>query len=225
VQEIGEEAMRLFALVITVAALTAGAASAQAWKPFTVPELGVTAEFPGQPVRSTGIYKSALVPNGAPSHIYQLKTDTAVLTLVVVDVLDRGAEGATILEEAAYLLTLTGSDTRMDNTARVSGGVRAIYGRLITVDLKHGPTPQADGVTYPTQGALNWLKEFAGVDMPIGGSSTSSLFFTRGRLYLVHGLNLPNAGARASNAMRFAQSLSWAFPDYLQPQGRGAGGN
>ena len=200
--------MRRFVLgwLLLVAITLPVAAAQQVWQEFAPDGLGLIVEFPGEPVRASGVYKTALVPNGAPTHIFQLKTNAAIYTATVVDLMDRGKDGASLLEEAALLMARTGSEKRMDLVSRINLTGTAIYGRWITVDLKREPAGEI-------QNALGWLKAASGVEMPIGSSSTSSLFFTRGRLYMVHGMNLPDAGTQAGNAMRFAHSVNWNFPD------------
>jgi hypothetical protein len=204
--------MRRFALVsVLVVAITLPAAAAQrAWKEFATGELGLIVEFPGEPARAAGVYKTALVPNGVPTHIFQLRNGTGILTAIVVDLRDRAVEGASLLEEAAYLMALTGSTTRMDLVSRVNFAETAFYGRWISVALTQEPTAER-------RRAVDWLQAASGVEMPVGGSASASLFYTRGRLYIAHGVNLPAGGTQASQAMRFVHSVNWNFPDLGRP--------
>jgi hypothetical protein len=185
-------------------------AAQQDWNEFTTGDLGLVVEFPGEPIRSSGVYKTALVPEGTRTDIFQLRNGTGILTATVVNLPAHAREGGSLLEEAAYLMALTGSTKRMDLVSRVNFAETAFYGRWITVELKEEPTVER-------RGALEWLRAATGVEMPMGGSATASLFYARGRLYMVHGVNLPAAGTQASQAMRFAHSVNWNFPDLGRP--------
>jgi hypothetical protein len=201
--------MRLFVIILVgLVGLSAGAGAQQEWKSFTVPEFGLTVEFPGEPRRAVGNYRSVLT-RGTRTHIFQLGTADAIYTATVVDLADRAEEAANFMQEAAFLILQSGSEVTADEPVQISERNRPIYGRFIAMAFRHGPTPDADGVTIPTSSALQWLANATRVNMANGYSSATSLFSTRGRLYIVQGVSR-NAAA-AADAARFARSIKLAF--------------
>jgi hypothetical protein len=203
--------MRLFAIVLmTLVGLSGGAGAQQAWKSFTVPEFGLSVEVPGEPRRAAGNYRSVLT-RGTRTHIFQLATGDAIYTATVVELADRAEESANFLQEAAFLILQSGSDVTADEPAQISDRNRPIYGRFIAMEFNRGPTPDADGVTIPTASAMQWLGNATRVNMANGYASATSLFATRGRLYIVQGVSR-NAAA-AADAARFARSVKLAFTD------------
>ncbi len=201
--------MRLIALIIVVA-LTASL-SAAAWKEYPQPQLGFVVEFPSEPAGSTGTYKTGLVPS-ATTHIYSVKEEHAVYVATVVDLLDRKEEGATLLGEAESFLTGLG-DVASISTSRVEPGRAAIYGRFVTLNCKSSHVPDGLGQTATT--VRTWFKNMTAVDCPDGSRLMANLFFNRGRLYLIQGMNLPTTDDAASSpsALRFANSVSFFAAD------------
>ena len=202
--------MRCLALVIA-AALIALSASGAAWKEYPQPQLGFVVEFPADPAASMGNYRTGLVPS-ATAHMYSLKEDHAVYVATVVDLLDRKEEGATLLGEAESIVTQLGDVTSI-STSRVEPGRAAIYGRFITINCRSGRVPEGLGQTAETVRA--WFKSTSGGDCPDRSRLMVNMFFNRGRLYLIQGINLPSTEDAASSpaALRFATSISFFAAD------------
>ncbi len=195
--------MRSIVCVIAVM-LMASSLMAAAWKEYPQRDLGFLVEFPGDPAASTGRYHTGLVQS-ANAHIFSFKDDQAFYVATVVDFLDRKEEGATLLGEAESNLTLLG-DVASISISRVTPGANAQYGQFITIDCKSRTGQRGQGET-----ARTWFKDITGGECPDQGRLVVNAFFTRGRLYLIQGINLPGSeDARLSAAaMRFANSLSF----------------
>jgi hypothetical protein len=200
--------MRLIVLAAAAALLSSQPALA-AWKEYTYPELGFVVAFPADPSTSTGIYTSVLVDK-APTHIFTLKEGNSIFTATVVDMMGHKEEGASLMGEAEFLMHLLG-DTKGNSTSRVEPGKAAVYGRQITIDIRDGVIPEQAG---QTDAAHKWFKAATGMEIPTGSRLTTNLFFNRGRLYMIQGINLPAQGdAGGPEAVRFAESLSFMQPD------------
>ena len=202
--------MRSIAFVI-VAAVIASTAVAAAWKEYPQPDLGFVVEFPADPAVSTGNYKTTLVPS-AVAHIYSVKEDHALYVATVVDLLDRKEEGATLLGEAESNVRGLGDVTSI-SMSRVEPGRAAIFGRFITIDCRNGKP--ADEIGQTPAAVRTWFKNITGVECPDKGRLMVNLFFNRGRLYLINGINLPSADEDTSSpaALRFANSISFFSAD------------
>lgn len=177
-----------------------------AWKEHPYNDLGFAVEFPNEPTISTGAYHSILV-NSAPVHIYTRKEDDATFVASVVDLQDRAADGASILIEAEFNLGLLG-DVSATEISRVEPGKAAVFGHFVTVDCRNDKVPDQPG---QTEAAQKWFKAISGVDCPNKGRLTVNLLFTRGRLYLISGINNPNPDggpALSPAALRFTNSVS-----------------
>ena len=200
--------LTMFALV---ASLFACSALAVAWKEYPQPQLGFVVEFPSEPGASTGNYKTGLVPS-ATAHIYSVKEDHAVYVATVVDLLDRKEEGAILLGEAESILTLLGDVTSI-SVSRVEPGRAAIFGRFITIDCRSGRPSNQLGQTSET--ARAWFKNMTGVECPDRSRLMVNMFFNRGRLYLIQGINLPTTDDASSSpaALRFSNSVSFFAAD------------
>ena len=144
--------MRAVGLMIAGVLILSSAAAA-AWKEYPQPQLGFVVEFPADPASSAGKYQTVLVPS-ATAHIYSLKEDRAIYVATVVDLLDRKEEGATLLGEAEFNLTLLGDVTGY-TTSRVEPGRAAIFGRFFTIDCRSGKAPGQPG---QTDTARAWFK-------------------------------------------------------------------
>ena len=201
--------MRQIAFVITAVVIAAGSAAA-AWKEFHQPQLGFSVEFPADPAVSTGSFHTALVPS-ATAHIYSVKEDHALYVATVVDLLDRKEEGANILNEAEFNLTLLG-DVVETTPARVEGGRAAVWGHFVTIGCRSGKAPDQPG---QTEAAHAWFKAITEVACPDRGRLTVNMFFNRGRLYLIQGINLPSTADSSfgPSALRFASSVSFFPPE------------
>src|SRR5437867_3355371 len=172
-----------------------------AWKEYPQPQLGFVVEFPADPATSTGNYKTTLAPS-ATVHIFSLKEDHALYVASVVDLLDRKEEGATLLGEVTSI-----------STSRVEPGRAAIYGRFITINCRSGHVPDALGQTPET--IRSWFKNTTGVDCPDRSRLMVNMFFNRGRLYMIQGINLPSTEDASSSpaALRFSNSISFFAAD------------
>ena len=202
--------MRQFGLIMT-AALIASSAAAAAWKEYPQPQLGFVVEFPADPEVSTGNYKTGLVPS-ATAHIYSLKEEHALYVATVVDFLDRKEEGAILLVEAESTLSQLG-DVISISTSRVEPGRAAIYGHFITINCRSGRVTDQQGQTAAT--VRTWFKNITGVECADRSRLMANMFFNRGRLYMIQGINLPSADDDSSSpaALRFANSISFFAAD------------
>ncbi|HEX5278653.1 MAG TPA: hypothetical protein VFW28_01115 [Micropepsaceae bacterium] len=192
-----------------------------AWKEHPYSDLGFAVEFPGEPATSTSTYHTVLVGN-APVHIYSRKEADASYVASVVDLQDRAADGASLLIEAEFELSLLG-DVSGNEVSRVEPGKDAVFGHFITVDCRSDKAPDQPG---QTEAARKWYKAVSGLDCPDKARLTVNLLFTRGRLYLIQGMNDPNADgttALSPAALRFANSVSLFAPGGQRNRADGAG--
>jgi hypothetical protein len=201
--------LRQMILTIAAAVLACGTA-AGAWKEYPQPQLGFVVEFPSDPVVSTGNYKTVLVAS-APVHIYSVREENARYVATVVDLPDRKEEGASLLIEAEFNLNLLG-DITGNSTSRVEPGKNAIFGRFITINCRNDRVPDQPG---QTEAAQAWFKAITGTDCPNGARLTVNMFFNRGRLYLINGMNIPSKDENSfgPSALRFANSISFYRAD------------
>jgi hypothetical protein len=202
--------MRPIALLMVAALISATPASA-AWKEYPQPQLGFVVEFPSDPASSTGTYKTTLV-QGATVHIYSVKEDHALYVATVVDLLDRKEEGAILLGEAESLITQLGDVTSI-SVSRVEPGRAAVFGRFISIDCRSSRVP--DGLGQTIENVRSWFKNLTGVDCPDRSRLIVNMFFNRGRLYLINGINLPNTedNSVGPSALRFSNSISFFAAD------------
>lgn len=193
-----------FILILTCSALAA-------WKEYPQPQLGFVVEFPAEPSSSTGNYHTTLVPS-ATAHLYSVKEDHAVYVAAVVDLLERKEEGAILLGEAESILSELGDVTSV-SVSRVEPGRAAVYGRFITINCRSNHVPTQLGQTVET--VRTWFKTVSGTDCPDRSRLMVNMFFNRGRLYLVQGINLPNDDDASASpaALRFANSISFFAAD------------
>jgi hypothetical protein len=193
------------------AVLIASTAAGAAWKEYPQPQLGFVVEFPAEPNVSTGIYKTTLVPS-ATAHIYSVKEDHALYVATVVDLLDRKEEGAILLGEAESMITQLGDVTSI-SVSRVEPGRAAVFGRFITIDCRSGRVPDGLGQTSDT--IQTWFKNMTGIDCPDRSRLIVNMFFNRGRLYLIQGINLPSSEDAPTGpaALRFSNSISFFAAD------------
>jgi hypothetical protein len=198
-------------VLMIAAALIALTAAGASWKEYPQPQLGFVVEFPSEPAASTGNYKTGLVPS-APSHIYTVTEDHAVYVATVVDLPDRKEEGAILLGEAESLVAELGDVTSI-STSRVEPGRAAVYGRFMTINCRAARVPDQLGQTAAT--LRTWFKNATGAECPDQSRLIVNLFFNRGRLYMIQGINLPGTDDAASSpaALRFANSISFFAAD------------
>lgn len=172
--------MRLTACTIVAATLVATTLpAAAAWKEYRYEDLGVVKEFPVAPKMQTGTYKTP-VAGTATAHILTAEEEGIKYTLTVVDLMNKVEQGATLMGECVYLAEDEGKPVA-NMMARVEPGPRAIYGRIISDDLKDG------------------------------SRAMTACFYTKGRLYKVQALVLPSNPdyPNSSQAIRFVNSLSF----------------
>ena len=200
--------MRPMSWMIAAAWIASAPAS---WKEYPQPELGFVVEFPSDPTASTGNYRTGLVAS-APAHIFAVKEEHAVYVATVVDLLDRKEEGATLLGEAESTVSQLGDVTSI-STSRVEPGRAAIYGRFMTINCRRGRVTDQLGQTADT--VRTWFKNITGADCPDGSRLMVNLFFNRGRLYMIQGINLPTTDDAPSSpaALRFSNSVSFFAAD------------
>ena len=201
--------MRAIGLMLAAALVVSVPASA-AWQEYPTKELGFVVEFPAAPMNARASYRTVLVPNGATAHLFTVKEENTIYVATIVDLLDRKEEGATLLGEAEYNLTLLG-DLSGQSVSRVEPGRDAIFGRFLTVTCRAG---RAGGQAGQVEGAVAWFKQITGADCPTGARLTSNIFHNRGRLYLISGINLPNGDNNfGPAALRFTNSISFYAAD------------
>ena len=215
--------MRLTGILLAAASLVLVSGTAfSAWKEHPYKDLGFAVEFPDEPTTSTGSYHSVLVGN-APVHIVSRKDSDATFVASVVDLQDRAADGASLLIEAEFELSLLG-DVSANEVSRVEPGKAAVFGHFITIDCRSDKAPDQPG---QIEAARKWYKEVSGLDCPNKARLTVNLLFTRGRLYMIQGLNAPTTDgsvALSPAALRFANSVSLFSPDGPRNRADGAGG-
>jgi len=200
--------MRIIALIAS-AMLIASAPAAAAWKEYPQPQLGFVVEFPADPANSNGTYKTTLVPSAA-AHMFSLKDDQTLYIATVVDLLDRKEEGATLLGEAESMLRQLGDVTSI-SASRVEPGRAAVFGRFITIACRSARVPDLLGQTAVS--VRTWFRNITGSECPDGSRLVVNMFFHRGRLYMIHGINLPSDDVASPAALRFANSISFFAAD------------
>lgn len=208
-------------LLAAVLAMTCGTALA-AWKEHPYKDLGFVVEFPDEPSVATANYHTVLIDK-APVHIYSARQEGATFVASVVDLQDRAGEGASLLIEAEFNITLLG-DVAATEISRVEPGKAAVFGHFITVDCRKDKTPDQPG---QTEAAQRWFNQITGVDCPDKGRLTVNLLFNRGRLYLLSGINNPNPDggvALSPAALRFTNSVSLFQADGTRNRADGGAG-
>jgi hypothetical protein len=216
-----EETLRFIALSLAAAAVLASASAVAAWKEYPYKDLGFVVEFPDPPQASNGNYKTVLV-DSAPVHIFTQHQEGALFIASVVDLQSRAQEGASLMTEAEFNLGLLG-DISGNSTSRVEPGKAAVFGRFITIDCHSGKAPDQPG---QTEAAHAWFQAITGTQCPDDGRLTVNMFFHRGRLYLIQGINLPNKEDNnfGPAALRFANSISFFAADGTRNRADGNGG-
>src|SRR3954470_16861310 len=181
-----EEVLRVIgSALLAFVTLAAGSAYA-AWAEHPYKDLGFVVEFPNPPANSNGNYRTQLV-DSAPVHIYSQKQDNALFIASITDLQKQAGDGASLMTEAEFNLALIG-EIKGNSTSRVEPGKDAVFGRFITIDCKKGRVPDQAGQDVAAQA---WFKGALGMECPDGSRLTMNLFFHRGRMYMVTGINLP----------------------------------
>ena len=212
--------MRLMVTMIAAGVVFGSGPVAAAWKEYPYKDLGFVVEFPEEPLVATGAYRTVLV-DSAPVHIYSQKQDDTLFVATVVDLQNRSGEGASLMTEAEFNLGLLG-EIGGNSTSRVEPGKAAVFGRFITIDCRSGRVPDQPG---QTEAAHSWFKANTGAECPDGGRLTVNMFFNRGRLYMIQGINLPNKedASFSPAALRFANSISFFAADGTRNRADGSG--
>nr|TFG54849.1 MAG: hypothetical protein E4H34_01700 [Hyphomicrobiales bacterium] len=99
------------------------------WRPYVSRDLGFAFHAPGQPSVERGTYR-ADTSGEYPTIVYRTIVNNIEYKVIVADCRNRAAEGASILEEAAYTFQLEQNVVTDDY-----GRVDTVYGRKVTIDL------------------------------------------------------------------------------------------
>ena len=141
--------MRLIGIVAALLFLAVAPAEA-AWQQFRDTEIGFAVNVPAPPTKATAEYRAGLVGRRQAT-VYTSAERGNTFKVTIVDVSDKQALQASILQEAIYIRTRD----RMivaDNLARSEPGLNAVYGRRITEDLPDGS--RTVGAFYLTKNKL-----------------------------------------------------------------------
>lgn len=180
--------MRIVLFAGVLAATVGGnvSSASAAWSEYMFADLGIAKEFPAEPKREQTEYKTP-VAGAAKATLLSTIQDNIEYRLTVVELQHKVEAGASIMGECAFMAEAEG-DLLANATTRIEPGAGAIYGRLISVDLKNG-----------------------------AGRRQTACFFTKGRLYKMQATVLPANGQpnssqaiRFSNSMRFDFSVDWS---------------
>ncbi len=179
--------MRLLAIAVAaiISALALGFSSspsmAASWEEhrYEADDLAMLKAWPGEPTRTTIEYATPVI-GAASAEQLVYEEDNIIFRMTVVMLPDSGDVGASIFGECVAMAEAEGTPVA-NMTARVEPGARAVYGRLVSVNL-------ADD----------------------GGRAQTACFFTKGKLYKIEAIILPEHGQpNSSMAIRFTNSLSF----------------
>ena len=180
-------------LVVFLGLVISGQASAE-WKEYVYRDLGIAKEFPAEPKRETGEYKTEVIgKEGVPAVILTAEDDNVVFRMTVADLQKPEfiARSASIASECIFLAEEDGN-TLANMTNRVEGGINAVYGRLTSVELFENK-----------------------------GRKQTTCLFTKGKMYVISAHVLPAHGEpNSSQAIRFTNSMRFNID---QAYGEGAG--
>ena len=142
-------------------------------------DLAMLKAWPGEPTRTTIEYATPVIGTASAEQLVY-EEDNIIFRMTVVMLPDSGDVGASIFGECVAMAEAEGTPVA-NMTARVEPGARAVYGRLVSVNL-------ADD----------------------GGRAQTACFFTKGKLYKIEAIILPEHGQpNSSMAIRFTNSLSF----------------
>jgi hypothetical protein len=185
--------MRLIGCGVAFVAAVAWIAPASAWTEYKYEDLGVAKEFPAEPKVATGTYKT-VVAGAAPSHIFTVDEPDSKYSMIVVDLMDKVDSGSTIQGECVAMAEEAGKATVANMPARVEPGKAAIYGRIVSEDMKDG------------------------------SRQLTECFYTKGRLYKIAATILPSNSdfPNSAEGVRFINSLRFNMKDEsLEPPADG----
>jgi hypothetical protein len=175
--------MRLTAILFAAAVMAASSCPAMAasWEEhrYEADDLAMLKEWPGEPERESIEYSTPVIGT-APAEQLVYEEDNIIYRMTVVMLPHLVELGASVSGECVAMAEAEGSPLA-NMTARVEPGARAIYGRLVSVDLNDN-----------------------------GGRAQTACFFTKGKLYKIEAIILPEHGQpNSSQAIRFTNSLSF----------------
>ena len=136
----GDKMMRLIGLAVAASLLLAApayAAAAGGWKEYNFPDLGIRKDFPAEPKRTKGTYKTPIVPE-TPADIAEVEQDGVIYRLTVVPLQHQNDEGASIMGECAYFTLTEAAKALADYATNIGFGRGGIYGRWTSADHDNG---------------------------------------------------------------------------------------
>ena len=173
--------MRFISTAIAAAAalvVTTMSASA-AWKEHKFEDLGIVKEFPGDPKRETIEFKTPVAGTAKATRL-TITDDNIDYALTVVPLQNKLDVSASIMGECVFMAEDEG-EPLANMTTRIEPGARAVYGRLVSVDLTDNK-----------------------------GRRQTACLFTKGNLYVVQATVRPEHGQlNSSQAIRFTNSMSF----------------
>ena len=169
--------MRLISAFFVVGLIISPAPAQAAWEQYINRDFGFGVDFPAEPTVETGTYQGA-VAGMREATIIMAEDGGVVYKVTVVDFSDRLIDAGSILEEAVYLMTISG-ELVIDITARAGPWEGAVYGRRLTVDTEDGT--RATASFFLTKGYLFIFESVipvgGDVDSPAPGRYVQSVIF------------------------------------------------
>ena len=123
---------RILAALLGLALAATAAPAEAAWQTYISKELGFSFQAPGEIKTEMGTYR-AEVAGPRQTIVFRSVEDNIEYKVSVMSFMQAQADGATILEERAYMFQ-DKKDVLMDTFARVEPGKDAVYGRKLVVD-------------------------------------------------------------------------------------------
>jgi hypothetical protein len=175
--------MRLIALGI-LAALAATTPAHAAWKEYVFKDVEVAKDFPSEPKKEKGVYKTPLAKE-APSVTYSVTQEGITYQMTIVDFTKRAGDGANLLNEAAQArIGEKGVKFSLDDFPLYDKGTASVYGTLVTIDK------------------------------PNGDRAKAALFFNKGRLYVVEAIVPSSADKGDPGVTRFMDTVRFHMAGY-----------
>ena len=202
--------MRLSATAALLGAVLAGTSPANAaWHGYISHPLGFAFAAPGELKVEKGTYRGAVAGERA-TLVYRFFEDNIDYRAVVIDMTDIANDSASLLGEAESMVRQLGDVTSV-SASRVEPGRAAVFGRFITIVCRSAHVPDLLGQTAESVRA--WFKNITGAECVDGSRLMANMFFHRGRLYIIQGMNLPTEDTASPAALRFANSISFFAAD------------
>jgi hypothetical protein len=172
-------------LAFVFLALLTGLGPAGAWTEYVYLDRGFAIQFPAARPQVSEGTYASTLAKGLKSTIYSAQNDNVIYRMTVVELGGQPDKGANFINEAAYNLMREG-DVLFTDFPRVYQDEKAIYGVTLVVDREKG-----------------------------GERVRTSIYYNKGRLYLVQAIVLPARGDKDMTVpSRFDQTVR--FP----PDGR-----